>query len=46
MEKGSVDSAENSSAGPISESKCEDGDRSEDWRFADLASVEAAISEE
>ena len=46
MEQGSVDSAENSSAGTNSESKREDGDRSEDRRFADLASGETAISEE
>jgi len=46
MEQDSVNNAENSSAGANTESKCEYGDRSEDWRFADLAESEATISKE
>src|SRR5215469_6873952 len=46
MEQDSVDSAENSSAGANSQSKREYGNRSEDWRFADLAESEATISKE
>ena len=46
MEQGSVDCTENSSAGANSRSKGENSDRTENWRFGDLASGEAAISEE